>query len=587
MSADDSEIPGTPPEGPGDPLLRDPLFADVPVRNGKKCIGNCILVAFVGRGGMGTVYRGRHVGFDLDVAVKFLRPELARESPEFLQKFLREARVAASLTHVNLIRVFDVGEDHGVHYIVMEFVDGESIQELVARRGALPPAEAWRILVDAASGLSHAHRHARRIVHRDVKPGNILIRRDGRVKVADLGLAKPIEETDVTQGQQVFGSPAYMPVEQWEDARTIGPPADVYALGATAYFMLAGRSFIEGGSAVEIMKEVLRGRVPLFAKIPGVPPELARVLQKSVASEAKNRFADAGAFLEALQEVGPPEGEVVGGDTLPAGARSRRPRKRRWGRPALAGAVLVCAGAGYLLWPHREREEAAVGAAADLAVAMEVDEPAPAEGGTVVYRLRVANDGPDAARDVEVTDALPRGLAYVSDSPSQGAYVAGTGVWTVGTLARGDLATLAITASVDSGTAGSTITNAAAVTASDPPDADSAEGAASIDIAVRVADGRKEDSDPVRVDLPPPPAFREYEIVTVPLVDVRVDGKLVPRDPVRGKGKIRVSAGAHKFRIETPSGAEWVETYVVTPDDVNNRLVFDVGSRTLRATTGS
>jgi serine/threonine protein kinase len=182
------------PEAPHNPLLDDPLLRDVPVLDGFKVLDRCVLYAKVGQGGMGAVYRGRHVDLDIEVGVKCMLPAFAASDASFDLRFQREAHLAARVSHQNLVRVFDVKDAHGVHYMVMEYVRGETAHERVLRKNngllgrGLAAGEAVAIVLGAARGLAEAHGQG--IVHRDIKPENVLISAEGRVKLADLGLGR-------------------------------------------------------------------------------------------------------------------------------------------------------------------------------------------------------------------------------------------------------------------------------------------------------------------------------------------------------------------------------------------------------------
>ncbi|TFH33980.1 MAG: serine/threonine protein kinase, partial [Dehalococcoidia bacterium] len=224
-------------------LDQDPLLTSVPEAEGYKVLGGVVLYQKLGQGGMGAVYRGRHLRLNIDVAVKVMDPPAgiqASQSGEFVRRFVREAQTAASIQHSNLIRVYDVNSEAGVHFLIMDFVDGESASDRLKRKAGPGPrrglgeAEAVEITLGAAEGLAEAHR--RGIVHRDVKPDNIMIDKEGRVRVTDLGLAKAASgESDsapslLTQTQAAMGTPSYMPPEQFVSARDVGPRADVWSL---------------------------------------------------------------------------------------------------------------------------------------------------------------------------------------------------------------------------------------------------------------------------------------------------------------------------------------------------------------------
>jgi len=282
-------------------LSDDPLLQDVPEVEGYKVLSPCVLYSKVGQGGMGAVYRGKHLNLEIDVAVKCLKRALATESVDFVQRFQREARLAASIHHQNLVQVYDVSQQKGVHYLVMEFVCGETARDRVARKGALSANEALRILFGAALGLEEAHRN--RIVHRDVKPDNILISQDGRVKVSDLGLAKAFEtESGPALTQGVMGTPQYIAPEQWDDAAHVGAQADVWALGATLYFLLTGTDAIPPGSMNQVCRRICIDPFPdVRAKSPGVPAAIVRILDRCVARRLEDRYPDCRELVRDLE----------------------------------------------------------------------------------------------------------------------------------------------------------------------------------------------------------------------------------------------------------------------------------------------
>ena len=210
--------------------------------------GRYRLVELLGQGGMATIFRAVDTQLGRDVAIKLLRPEYLQD-PDFSSRFRQEAQAAASLTHPNVVTVFDYGEDPSGPYIVMEIIDGEDLSTIIRRSGALPPRQATRIAAAVARALAAAH--ARGLIHRDVKPGNVLIGRDGQVKVVDFGIARAVAEAQVTLPGTTMGSVHYFSPEQ---AR--GEPAteasDIYALGIVLYELLTGVRPWEGDSAASV-----------------------------------------------------------------------------------------------------------------------------------------------------------------------------------------------------------------------------------------------------------------------------------------------------------------------------------------------
>lgn len=284
-------------------LRSDPLLRDAPLIDGFRVLDPAVLYAKVGQGGMGAVYRGRHFKLDIDVAVKCLKPSLADESPEFVARFEREARLAAQLTHQNVVNVMDVHSKHGLHYLVMEFVTGENARERVLRKGKLAEQEALAILLGAVTGLAEAH--ARGIVHRDIKPDNVLVSLEGRVKLADLGLAKASQSTgqSISLASGVMGTPQYMAPEQWESP-DVGPSADVWAIGASLYFLLVGEHAIEAPSLAAMARKVQEQSFPSLRDArPGLRAEVYDLFERCVALEPAKRFADAGALSKMLRPL--------------------------------------------------------------------------------------------------------------------------------------------------------------------------------------------------------------------------------------------------------------------------------------------
>ncbi|MFK7741506.1 MAG: serine/threonine-protein kinase [Planctomycetota bacterium] len=285
-------------------LRDDPLLANTTEVQGYKVLPPCVVYARIGQGGMGAVYRGHHLNLDIEVAIKCLKPSLVQDDPTFIERFRREGRSAARITHQNVIRVFDVAESFGLHYLIMEYVQGETARQRVDRKGPLDVAEALQIIYEAALGLHEAHRLG--IVHRDVKPDNLLISTRGQVKVADLGLAKPTlggETSALSMAGQVMGTPPYMPPEQWNGERISGA-ADVWALGATLFFLLTGEEAIQGENVANIMSKIVLQPFPDVRKVRSeVTDKVAALLTKTTAKDPGERFLDGSELAEAIAEL--------------------------------------------------------------------------------------------------------------------------------------------------------------------------------------------------------------------------------------------------------------------------------------------
>lgn len=316
-------------------LSNDPILRNAPAIEGYKLFGPCLLQSRVGQGGMGVVYRGVHVNLGVDVAVKCLLPALAALNDDLVARFQREAHLAARVTHQNLVRVYDVGKQHGVHYIVMEYVTGETLSDRVERKGSSSPAEAFHIFLQAARGLAAAH--AEKVVHRDIKPANVMVSTRGVVKVADLGLGRLSESgVDGTAAVVRMGTPTFMPPEQWQSFALVGPRGDVWALGATVHYLLAG-TVPFAGSLLEIERRICGECFPSIRGVcPDVPDELVAVLEKSTQLRPEDRYRDARelvAELERLARIEPFASSLVQLEAVDSVRCAVRDAKRRPGLP--------------------------------------------------------------------------------------------------------------------------------------------------------------------------------------------------------------------------------------------------------------
>lgn len=252
-------------------------------------LGGCRLEDILGRGGMGIVYKARHLALDIPVAVKLLLGHMAFHSSA-VERFSREARAAARLRHSNIVGVLNVGEDHGFHFIVMEYVDGQSLQAILEKRRKLPYQETVLIARQIITALQFAYENG--IVHRDIKPGNILIDKSNTAKLSDMGLAKKIKtDTSITQSGITMGSPYYIAPEQAEDVKAADHRSDIYSLGCTLFHALSGELPYRGTSPFDIMRKHVTAPVPDLHKIePTVPPELAAIVGRMMAKVPSDRY---------------------------------------------------------------------------------------------------------------------------------------------------------------------------------------------------------------------------------------------------------------------------------------------------------
>lgn len=252
----------------------------------------------LGRGGMGVVYLAREVRLDRLVAIKLLPPELAL-LPGLKERFLREARMAARLSHPNIVPIFAVDEVDPFVFYAMAYVEGETLARRVETRGPLPPGEATRLLREVAWALAYAH--AQGVIHRDVKPENILLEESGRALVADFGIARVNRETGATGPGEVIGTPEFMSPEQAVGDAVDGR-ADLYSLGAVGYFTLQGSPPFTGASAASVLSQHIATPAPLLEG-PGIPRRLARALERCLAKDPSARPQKGEDFAESLGQV--------------------------------------------------------------------------------------------------------------------------------------------------------------------------------------------------------------------------------------------------------------------------------------------
>jgi len=326
---------------------RPPAGQPFALKPGTK-LANFEIVALIGTGGMGEVYRARDLRLKREVAIKILPPDFAG-TRDRIARFEREARAASALNHPNIVSVYDIGQEGGVSFIVSELVDGETLA-VISQRGALPPRKLIDVGTQICEGLAAAH--AAGVIHRDLKPGNIMLTRDGRVKIVDFGLARreaPPSGAESTSDSttveashpgMIVGTPRYMSPEQVRgegaDARS-----DLFSLGVLLYEMASGKRAFGGSSSMEVMSSILKDEPPELPE--ALPPALDRIVRRCIEKEPSRRFqsaADLGFALHSLAQ--PPK-------------RDERPQRRRWLPWAALLAIAATAGTAYWLGVHPRR----------------------------------------------------------------------------------------------------------------------------------------------------------------------------------------------------------------------------------------
>ncbi|QDT38844.1 serine/threonine-protein kinase [Stratiformator vulcanicus] len=265
-------------------------------------LGDFQLVKKLGQGGMGTVYLAKQVSLDRKVAIKTLSKELAKRT-DFVGRFLREARSMAKLDHPNIVKVFAADTVRGMNFVAIEYVDGCSMQDWMDKLGKLSQADALCVTLVVGEALKHAHEI--NMIHRDIKPDNILVTKRGVIKVADFGLAKAVDEDQSLTASGIgLGTPLYMPPEQARNAKHVDQRTDIYALGCTLYYMLVGKLPFTAENTIELITLKETATFPSARKMnPEIPERLDLMIDKSMAKEADHRYQTVDEFLTDLRKL--------------------------------------------------------------------------------------------------------------------------------------------------------------------------------------------------------------------------------------------------------------------------------------------
>lgn len=281
----------------------------------------------IGEGGMSVVYKAKDRLLNRYVAIKVLKPEFIKDQ-KFIESFRRESQAAASLSHPNIVNIYDVGQEGNIHYIVMELVEGDTLSDLIRESGPLPYQKVIELTKQIASALSAAHKH--QIIHRDVKPHNVLITADGTAKIADFGIAKAMNSSTIvdTTGGGVMGSVHYFSPEQARGGY-VDEKSDIYSLGIVMYEMLTGRVPFDGDNPVNIaLMHINSEMVPPSKLIAGIPPALERIVLKATDKYQTNRFASADELIQALDNL-EFVGSVVGDSMFMASADTQQAKPQK------------------------------------------------------------------------------------------------------------------------------------------------------------------------------------------------------------------------------------------------------------------
>jgi len=300
-AADKTVIAGAteeiPKEGPAPDKPKKPAK-----KKGTQQIGDFKIIKKLGQGGMGAVYKAHQVSLDRPCALKVMSSQLGQRK-DFVDRFIREARVGAKIEHPNVVKCYAVGDHKGIYYAALEFIDGKSMQDWIDELKTLSVGDAVHVAIVCGQALGHAHNM--NLIHRDIKPDNILGTKDGMVKVADLGLAKAVDEDQsMTQSGTGLGTPLYMPPEQARNAKYVDRRSDVYALGCTLYRFLTGVPPYKADSTMELIIQKEKGKHKPAAKInKEVPERLDLIIDKCMAKDPQHRYQTCEELVQDLEKL--------------------------------------------------------------------------------------------------------------------------------------------------------------------------------------------------------------------------------------------------------------------------------------------
>jgi tRNA A-37 threonylcarbamoyl transferase component Bud32 len=383
---DATTAPAPPEAAPAEPAAPEPAAPEpaapepaAPDLTGKT-LGDYRVLRLLGQGGMGQVYLAEQISLKRQVALKLLKSDLAANKTS-LQRFLQEALAVARVTHANIVQIYNVGEADGEHFMALEFVEGRNLREYLEKKGTPEIPFGLRIMSQVAAALQRAAEHG--IVHRDIKPDNILITRKGEVKVADFGLSRcftedPDKATNITQSRVTMGTPLYMSPEQVEGKRGLDHRSDIYSFGVTCYHMFAGHPPFRGTSPFEVaVQHVQKEPDPLGEIRPDLPADLCTIIHKMMAKQPEARYQTAREIardVNRLRDLLAMAGTTALGPTLLAASSgateaidlsaASSAAKSGWRKAALVAAIPLALAAGFTVGWYRQQASPIVSDAA-------------------------------------------------------------------------------------------------------------------------------------------------------------------------------------------------------------------------------
>ena len=377
-------------------------------------IGSYQIRRLLGKGGMGAVYLAHDPSLDREVAVKVLPDRLARDGA-IVARFQREARSIAKLRHPNLMHIYTVGEHRGRPFFAMEYVRGSTLRSVIAKTGPLAPDQAAHICGEVMSALAKVHKAG--MIHRDIKPGNIMVDEDGRAVLMDFGLAREEQDLSLTADHTVLGTPSYMSPEQAKGGR-VDARTDIYSLGIVLYEMLAGSPPFKGKTSFEVLRQHIEDAVPpLLEARPGLPAAYDAVVEHALAKPPGKRFQTVGKMAAALAEISPSATLIRTaremGDTAPTLVSGRPTRAAAAPKPrgawlwwAVTAAAVVLA--ALLAWVVFRPEPRTVGPVGHW-VRIERKNATPVEGR--LLSIEVLDDGTTTAKIEAGEPGQPRTIS--------------------------------------------------------------------------------------------------------------------------------------------------------------------------------